>query len=130
MSQPRHWHSRFAAGFVAVGLALSSFGILYLFWTELNVQTLPPPGRGDRERAVQLSFELLFVIFMMFLMGSYAMVKIGRYLLDRTPRETRTDYVDAWSRYRVTDDEIKAAARQWGETQPPPDDPDAPSPGR
>jgi hypothetical protein len=127
MSTPRHWHSRFAAGFVVIGLALSAFGVLYLFWTEVSVQSLPPPGKEARQRAVQLSFELLFVIFMMFLIGSYAMVKVGRYMLDRTPAERSTDYVDAWGNYRVTDEQIKAATDQWEDAgdKPPPADPDA-----
>lgn len=121
MAIARHWHSRFATGFVVVGLALSATGLLYLVWTDVNVQALPPPGKEEKARAVQLSFELLFVIFMSFLLGSYAMVKIGRLFVDRTPPEERTEYADAWSQYRLTDEQIKAAEEQWTDedTRPP-----------
>ncbi|MBI5863858.1 MAG: hypothetical protein HZB38_05005 [Planctomycetes bacterium] len=107
--------SRLAAVFVTLGLALAVGGIAFNIWM-LRVQELPPltkaltPERGPSLiRAMSSSLVGVFVLVMAFVLGSFVMVRIGRYFLDRTPPLPPTAHVDVWSSYRLTEAEIEAA---------------------
>lgn len=105
--------SRLAITFMVVGLALSAAAIVYNN-SLIAPQELPPVGPLDEERratidAVTATLLVTFAVFLAFLIGSYLMIRFGRLLLDRSP-PARTEYIDAWSRYRVSDAEIAAVS--------------------
>jgi hypothetical protein len=129
MPVERNRPSRLAIVFVVVGLALSAIGIAYLaapVERELPAITRPP----DELRIQQLDALLRmlthsFFLFLAFLLGSYLMVRIGRRVLDRKQAAQRTAYVDAWSNYRLSQDEIDTATARLDDDFPsdrPPDD--------
>lgn len=51
---------------------------------------------------------IIFLLFLGFLLGSFIIVRLGRYL-KRERSRSQTAYVDAWSRYRVTQEQIDTA---------------------
>jgi hypothetical protein len=126
MNDERPRSSRVAAIFVALGLSLAAGGIAFNLWM-LRVQELPPavPGRlTPTPKAMNMMSAYLvaaFVLVTAFVVGSFVMVRTGRLFVDRSPRSTRTEYVDAWGHYRISKDEIDAVI---GEAPPPPDDDD------
>lgn len=105
---------RLAVGFVVTGLLLSGTGLAYLAWSggERTLPALPTtravsPDLHTRSKALLRSLMLISGMALMFIVGSYAMVKIGRAFLARRERRSPTQYVDAWSNYRLTEDEIE-----------------------
>jgi hypothetical protein len=117
--------SRLAIGFVVVGLALSAIGIAYIIYSgrprELPPLSDPEPHRQRVEQVDALLRMLMhsFFLFMAFLFGSYLMVRIGRRVLDHKPGRARTEYVDAWGSYRLTQDEIETASARLDDDFPP-----------
>jgi hypothetical protein len=132
MRDERPRSSRLAATFIALGLSLAAGGIAFNLWM-LRVQELPPaisgviPEKNVRPMLHLMSSTLVaaFILVMTFVVGSFIMVRAGRYFLDRSPALPRTEYVDAWGRYRISEDEIEAAT---GEERPAHDDDDDVSP--
>lgn len=131
--QPKQRHpSRLAIAFVVVGLALSAIGIRYMVHLG-RPRSLPPVAVSDeaQPRAAEPSalyrelnalYRMLlhaFVLFLAFLFGSYLMVRIGRRVLHRKPFRERTEYVDAWASYRLTQDEIDTATAELDDDFPP-----------
>lgn len=111
----RPWSSRVAAILVAVGLSLTLCGVAFHLWM-LRVQEIPPvphpPENSSKSWIVRGMSTTLWVTFALasaFIAGSFVMVRAGRYFLDRAPMLPRTQYVDAWGHYRVSDDDIAAA---------------------
>lgn len=113
----RPWSSRVAAILVAVGLSLTLCGVAFHLWM-LRVQEIPPiphpPADSAGEsimkvRGMSTTLWVTFALASAFIVGSFVMVRAGRYFLDRSPMLPRTQYVDAWGRYRVSDDDIVAA---------------------
>ena len=105
--------SRLAIVFVLVGLALSAIGIAYLM-SPAERELLPITVPHDELRIQQLNalFRMLthsFFIFLAFLIGSYLMVRTGRRVLSGREPPRRSEYVDAWSSYRLWQDEIDTA---------------------
>lgn len=132
--------SRFAGAFIVLGLSLAVVGILYLVWMQ-RVQELAPlqfdpagrpiddaPAPASRPMALMSALVYTFVIFLAFLVGSFLMVRVGRYLVDRNAPPRRSEYVDAWGSYRITEAEIDAAlADDPGAQDEPPAAPPAPT---
>lgn len=120
--------SRLAITFVVVGLGLSAIGIAYMTYAG-RPRELPPISAPASESGVEQNIEQLealtrmmmhsFFLFLAFLFGSYLMVRIGRAVLSRRPARTRAAYVDAWSNYRLTQDEIDTASAQLDDDFPP-----------
>jgi hypothetical protein len=116
--------SRLAIVFVVVGLALSAVSIAYMIYAG-RPRSLPPlsvPEEHPRITELNALYRMLlhsFLLFLAFLCGSYLMVRIGRRVLERKPARERTEYVDAWRNYRLTQDEIDTAMRQLDEDFPP-----------
>lgn len=129
--QPRP--SRLAISFVLVGLALSAVGIAYIIYAGRE-RELPPITAPQTDVRVQQLNALLrmlthsFFIFLAFLLGSYLMVRIGRGVLSRRHTPQRTEYVDAWSHYRLSQDEIDTATARLDDDFPPDRPPDHPGP--
>jgi hypothetical protein len=116
--------SRLAIVFVLVGLALSAIGIAYLM--SPAERELPPISAShDELRLQQLNALLLrmlthsFLIFLAFLVGSYVMVRVGRRVLSHREPPRRSEYVDAWSNYRLSQDEIDTATARLDDDFPP-----------
>ena len=115
--------SRLAIVFVLVGLAISAIGIAYLM-SPAERELLPIPAPHDELRIQQLNalFRMLthsFLIFLAFLLGSYLMVRIGRRVLSGREPPRRSEYVDAWSSYRLSQDEIDTATARLDDDFPP-----------
>jgi hypothetical protein len=116
MRDERPRSSRLAATLIALGLSLAAGGIAFNLWM-LRVQELPPAGTGrisadDAPRMLDMMSSYLiaaFVLVISFVVGSFVMVRAGRFFLDRGPNLPRTEYVDAWGRYRISEAEIDAA---------------------
>lgn len=130
----RPWSSRVAAILVAIGLSLTLCGVAFHLWM-LRVQEIPPvphPPRDQTEvslgkiRVMSTTLWMAFALACSFIVGSFIMVRAGRHFLDRSPMLPRTQYVDAWGRYRVSDDEIAAAtgheSADGDDDDTPPDD--------
>ena len=112
----RPWSSRVAAILVAVGLSLTVCGVAFHLWM-LRVQEIPPiphppldrTGQAmEKVRGMSTTLWVTFSLASAFIVGSFVMVRAGRFFLDRAPMLPRTQYVDAWGRYRVSDEDIAA----------------------
>ena len=121
--QPRH--SRLATTFVVVGLALSAIGIAYLM-SPVGARELPPLTSPEQNLSTQKQLDALFrmllhsfLLFLVFILGSYLMVRIGRRVLHRKPQRTRTEYHDTWGNYRLSQDEIDTATANLEKDFPP-----------
>lgn len=112
--------SRGAWAFIVIGTSLIIAALLYLQWAGRE-RELPPPNvlsEGQMARLNALLQVLYFTLLLaaVFVIGAYVMTRLGRWAVRREPSDsTKTEYVDAWSRYRITDDEIRQAI------DPPPD---------
>ena len=114
MDTERPRPSRLAIIFVVVGLALSAIGIAYIL-SPIERELPPITAPQDELRVQQLNalFRMLthsFFIFLAFLLGSYLMVRIGRRVLHPTVSGKRSEYVDAWGNYRLSQEEIDTAS--------------------
>jgi len=122
----RHRPSRLAIGFVVVGLTLAAAGVWYIWWAgrerELPPFSRPAHPEADALHALLATLIVTLVLFLLFVIGSLVMVRAGRAFLVK-PRSGPTRYVDAWGNYRLTDEQIAAAAqdlRSFGQPPPPP----------
>jgi len=138
MYSESHRPSRLATVFVVVGLALSAVGIAYLVYAGRPRELPPLPESTERVQEAHALMRMLmhsFGLFLAFLFGSYLMVVVGRRIVRRRQRRERSEYVDAWGSYRLTDEQIAAAERQLRESFPSqqwpgdvePDSPEEPS---
>ena len=115
---------RVAVTFVVVGLALSAIGLAYIIYAGRERKVFPVTVPDDYVRLQQSKalFRMLlhsFLIFLSFLFGSYLMVRIGRVLSREKKTATPTEYVDAWSNYRLTQEELDTATTRLEEDFPP-----------
>jgi hypothetical protein len=78
------------------------------------------PTTAERIHALYSTLLLTFVLLLVFLVGSYIMMRIGRWFI-RRPSASRTRYTDAWSQYRLTDEQIQQAT-----SEPDADNPSGP----
>lgn len=130
--RPEHRHpSRLAIAFVVVGLALSAIGIGYMvhLGRPRSLPAVAAAEGGPRAtepsalyRELNALYRMLlhaFLLFLAFLFGSYLMVRIGRRVLHRQALKERTEYVDAWASYRLTQDEIDTATAELDDDLPP-----------
>jgi hypothetical protein len=113
MDAERPRPSRLAISFVVVGLALSAIGIAYIMSPiERELPPLDAPEVQARAQQLDALFRMLansFLLFLVFLLGSYLMIRIGRRVLYQGPAGNRSEYVDAWSQYRLSQEEIDTA---------------------
>ncbi len=77
-------------------------------------------GTPVNKIAVQSMFYKLLILLasvlliMVFVIGSYLLIRVGRAVTGKPVGGKPTEYVDAWSSYRVTDDQIDMATRENG----------------
>lgn len=84
------------------------------------------PGLREAVSTTQMLL-LTALVLMVFIVGSYFMLQIGRRLRQRDREQAGpTPYVDAWSSYRITDEQIAEYTREDDDAgrKPPPDDAD------
>ncbi len=127
-----------ATVFVVVGLALSAIGVAYMMYAGRPRQlpaltTQPAAARPPVEQAEAMMAMLTysFIIFMVFLIGAYIIVRVGRHFREKYRPASRSELVDIWSNYRLSEEEIESAAQQWEalwpqqpeDDQRPPDEP-------
>jgi hypothetical protein len=113
MDAERPHPSRLAISFVVVGLALSAIGIAYIMSPiERELPPLDEPQVQAHAQQLDALFRMLthsFFVFLAFLLGSYLMVRIGRRVLYHGSSGNRSEYVDAWGSYRLSQEEIDTA---------------------
>lgn len=113
------------------GLAVAVLvGGLYLLGRELlspppPAVTLPsavsqPAPRERRLYGLVRVMAVSAVALAAFVLGSYLMIRAGRAVLPRPRSQSVTEYSDAWSSYRLTQEEIDAATRESPEAGEPP----------
>lgn len=76
-----------------------------------------PPVDLQAQEARKASALLLMMVvsvllILIFVIGSYLLIRVGRSLTDHSGRGKPTEYVDAWSQYRISDEEIAAATSE------------------
>jgi hypothetical protein len=105
----------------ALAVAVLVGGVYLLGW-----ELLTPVGGADareaassqpapRERRLYGLVRMMAVsavALAAFVLGSYLMIRAGRAVLSRPPPRSTTEYTDAWSRYRLTQEQIEAATRE------------------
>jgi len=96
---------------VAVGLFLSHYRrekTLPLFGTD------PDPEVAKWQQLIILLTILLVsaLLILLFVVGSYLLIRIGRLVAHNPLGGKPTPYVDAWSGYRLTDEQIAAATAE------------------
>lgn len=71
---------------------------------------------------------MLLLLVMVFVIAALVIPHAGRALLQRKARRNRepTEYVDAWSQYRLSGDELNAYRDDTGDAEDASDDPSAP----
>ncbi len=91
---------------------------VYLFLTRQAHGLHPSPDQLTRDAARHKLMMLLVVmlgsllLIMLFVIGSYLFMRIGREVAQKPVGGEPTEYSDAWSNYRVSDEEIAAATRE------------------
>ena len=105
--------------FVAVGVAMLWIPVINFVSTRLGKRWAWSifVGIGVVNSGILIQFviqpgQVVFYYFLAFLIGSYLIVCVGRRILDRKTERVRTEYVDAWGDYRLTQDEIDTASAQ------------------
>jgi hypothetical protein len=95
------------------------------------------PARNPAMRRMFSSLAILLLsglLVLIFTIGAYLLIRVGRSVARKQAREAKpTAYVDAWSHYRVSDEDVEAAMRdlkaEHNIDDLPPDDDAGASPG-
>lgn len=67
-------------------------------------------------RSLYTTLTVTLLLLLAFVVGTYVMVRVGRAIVRRPRRREPTRYVDAWTGYRLSEQEIERAT---GETSTP-----------
>ncbi|MFO0838442.1 MAG: hypothetical protein U1D55_07920 [Phycisphaerae bacterium] len=121
-SQPS---SKLAAAFVIVGSILIVISLAFLRWSETFTLTVPADPRisglkndvdaqplAARMGALYLTLLWTFVLFMVFLLGSFIIARVLRVARRRSVGGEQTEYVDAWRMYRLTEADLARATAE------------------
>jgi hypothetical protein len=138
MSSPRHTSYGRTATLLVLGvLILTVCAGVYILLARGDQPPLTGAVDDDAVRAIgsQRLVTLLTILLisalliLLFVLGAYLLINVGRLVARDRVGGKPTDYVDAWRNYRLTDEEISAATREDrpdeepGEAQPGPDTP-------
>ncbi len=98
-----------------------------LFPSATRLESGEPASQGLRVELTMLLAIMLgaALLILFFVVGSYLLIRVGRLVTRKSVGGQPTEYVDAWSRYRLSDEQIDAATREEpppGNDQPGPDD--------
>jgi hypothetical protein len=151
---PTPTHGRTATLFVSAILLLTVAGTVYVFLAQNARPPLPAGAVISDEDVDQLAYEahqlitLLTILLtsalliLLFFIGAYLVIRVGQFVARDRVGGRPTPYVDAWSAYRLTDDDIAAATgedkKKDTDSDPgpdaggerPPDPPPEPPPAR
>jgi len=127
---------RIVLGLVLSALLLVVAGVAYLSILRASQPELPEqPPASERTDEVppaevkRLSYTLALLLvavllILAFVVGAYLVIRVGRLLTRDSVGGQPTHYVDAWSQYRVTDDQIDAATEEGADRDTPGRNPD------
>lgn len=105
---------------VLVGLLLLVSAGAYVYVARFGPQVFSPTAIDDpaleAQRLTRLTVLLTILLIsalliLLFVLGSYLLIRIGR-IVQRPLGGKPTEYVDAWSRHHVTDEQIAAATSE------------------
>lgn len=124
---------RLALLLVLVALAMTSVLGAYVMFERLrHLPGIAPPadsGRPDPMEKLKLVLAMVLVAvlaILAFVVGAYLFIRLGRWLMSKPLSDGPTEFVDAWSEYRVTQDEIDAVDGMFdddgGDNSTPPGD--------
>ena len=71
------------------------------------------PAAARQMRSLYTTLTVTLLLLLAFVVGTYVMVRVGRAIVRRPRRREPTRYVDAWTGYRLSEQEIERAT---GET--------------
>jgi hypothetical protein len=75
-----------------------------------------PAAAARQMRSLYTTLTVTLLLLLAFVVGTYVMVRVGRAIVRRPRRREPTRYVDAWTGYRLSEQEIERAT---GETSTP-----------
>ena len=84
--------------------------------TQAPEQPGAQPAAARRVRSLYTTLTVTLLLLLAFVVGTYVMVHVGRAIVRRPRRRQPTRYVDAWTGYRLSEQEIERAT---GETSTP-----------
>lgn len=109
---------------ILMALILTLAGASYLmFMGEGDAGTLPSSvsdasgSPADSHNATRLVIKLSILLvsvllIMLFVIGSYLLIRVGRSVAGEPVGGSPTEYVDAWASYRITDEQIASATAE------------------
>jgi len=74
-----------------------------------------------RMRSLYTTLTVTLLLLLAFVVGTYVMVRVGRAIVRRPRRREPTRYVDAWTGYRLSEQEIERATDETSATDSGPD---------
>lgn len=80
------------------------------------------PAAARQMRSLYTTLTVTLLLLLAFVVGTYVMVRVGRAIVRRPRRREPTRYVDAWTGYRLSEQEIERAT---GETSAADSEPDS-----
>ncbi len=90
--------------------------------TQAPEQPGAQPAAARRVRSLYTTLTVTLLLLLAFVVGTYVMVRVGRAIVRRPRRRQPTRYVDAWTGYRLSEQEIERAT---GETSAADSEPDS-----
>lgn len=133
MKTSRITYGRATAVLVFLALLITFSAVLYLAVSRpLDVPVANSSEQSEvalqRLQAKRLSVMLLMMfgatlLILIFVIGSYLLIRAGKVVTQQRAGGEPTEYVDAWAQYRVTDEQI---AEAMGPDEPPEDEPREP----
>jgi hypothetical protein len=116
---PRPSPGRVAVLVMLGALVLTVSALLYLFLLRMLRPVELQPSAADPVLALRRKLTLLLLIvlgacllILVFAIGAYLVLRIGRAVARRQLGGTPTEYVDAWSHYRLSEQDIASATRE------------------
>lgn len=128
-------YGRWAIWLMLMALLLLVFATAWLFLMQQPplIEHSPETRQFEARRLSALLMILMvsILLILVFVIGAYLLIRIGRAVAATGDRAKPTEYVDAWSQYRLSEDDIAQATEEpLGEPgKPDEDEPDNDSPG-